>query len=148
VKGTPLKVEDFLAPGEKVLIQDGVNSFTDRRLLIVGSSKVTAVPYEQISSAEYSRRVPLTLIILGALVLVAGFFLWLAPPGIPRVAGTDSNLFLILVLVFAIVLIGMGLALVRRTLVIRTTSGEAYYLRIRDEKMLNEFLQSYGRPFS
>lgn len=143
-----MKVEDFLAPGEKILIQDGDNSFTDRRLLIVRRSTVTAVPYEQISSAEYSRRIPLTMIILGGLVLVAGLLLWLAPPGIPRITGTDSDLFLILVLVFAIVLIGMGLALVRRALVIRTTSGEAYYLRIRDEKALKEFLQSYGRPFT
>ena len=86
--------------------------------------------------------------IFGVLVLVVGVLLWLAPPGIPRIPGTDSDFFLILVLVFAIVLIGLGLALVRRALVLRTTSGEVYYLRIRDEKTLNEFLQSYGRPFS
>jgi hypothetical protein len=143
-----MKAEEFLAPGEKVLIQDGDNSFTDRRLLIIRRNTVTAVPYEQISSAEYSRRIPLILIILGALVLVTGLFVWLAPPGIPRIAGTDSDLFLILVLIFAIVLIGIGLALVRRALVIRTTSGEAYYLRIKDERALREFLQSYGRPFT
>jgi len=143
-----LKVEDLLAPGERVLIRDGDNSFTDRRLLIVQRDTVTAVPYEQISSAEYSRRTPWALIIVGALVLFAGLFLWLAPPGIPRIAGTNSDLFLILVLVFAIVLVGMGLALVRRALVLRTTSGEVYYLRIGDEKAVDEFLKTYGRPFA
>ena len=143
-----MRAEDFLAPGERILIQDGDNSFTDRRLLIVRRNTVTAVPYEQISSAEYSRRIPLALIVVGALILIAGLFLWLAPPGIPRIAGTDSTLFLMLILVLVIVLIGMGLALVRRALVLRTTSGEVYYLRISDEKAIREFLQSYGRPFT
>ena len=143
-----MKAEDLLAPGEKILVQDGDNTFTDRRVLIVQRSKATVVSYEQISSVEYSRRIPLALIILGALVLVVGLLIWFAPPGIPRIEGTDSDLFLILVLVLAIVLIGMGLALVRRALVLRTTSGEAYYLRLRNEETVKEFLRFYGRPFT
>jgi len=143
-----MDAESLLADGETILLQDGRNSFTDRRVLMVGHNSFTEVPYEHISSIEFVKSFPIAPIILCALVLIVGLYIWNSDTALIRQLGIDSNLWLTLVIVVAIILVGIGVMLTRRDLTLRTTSGYRYSLRLRDRKTVEEFLAQRGEEIT
>ena len=143
-----MDAESLLADGEKILLQDGRNSFTDRRVLTVSRNSFTEVPYEHISSIEFVKNFPIAPIILCALVLIVGAYIWNSDTALIRQLGIDPNLWLTLVIVVAIILVGIGAVLTRRDLTLRTTSGHEYSLRLRDRKTVEEFLSKRGEEIT
>ncbi len=141
-----LNLEDLLVPGEKVLAEDGRAHFTDRRIIVLERNSFAVLPYDQISSMEFERKVPLAPIIAGVVVMMVGLFLWLSPQQL-RALNLDPTFTLTVIGVLAILLVGLGFALTRRGLTIWMTSGRSRYLRIKNEAAVGEFIRSTGRPF-
>ena len=142
-----MKVEDLLAPGEKVLLNDGNSHFTDRRLYILARNSFVEIPYEHISSVEFERRIPFLPIGVGVIVLLVGLLEWISSPTFLKALGIDPTLTFVLIIISGIVLIGMGLALTRRALSIQLTSGKTYTVRVGDQRTVEEFLKKLWRPF-
>jgi hypothetical protein len=143
-----MKVEDFLASGEQVLLQDGDISFTDRRFFVMYRNSVEEASYEHVSAVEFERSVPWILFMIGALVLVLGLLLRVFPGTLKPVV-FDPTVELMLTLVLGIGFIGMGFALTRRTLTIHLDSGRRpYRFRIGDQRTVEVFLKTLGRTFS
>ena len=86
---------------------------------------------------------PLLPIVLGVVVLVAGLFLW-GEAYVQRSAVIQPDLFLALVLVFAVILIGVGLALTRRGLTFFMDSGKSRYLTLKEQTNAEELMRLLG----
>jgi len=143
-----MDAESLLADGETILLRDGRNSFTDRRVLMVNRNSFTEVPYEHISSIEFVKSFPIAPIVLCALVLIVGLYIWNSDTALIRQLGIDPDLWLTLVIVVAIILVGIGVVLTRRDLTLRTTSGYRYSLRLRDRDTVEKFLSQRGEEIS
>lgn len=138
-----MRVEDYLASGESVIASDGGALFTDRRLFLFSGSSFEALPYAHVSHYDFERKVPLLPIVLGVVVLVAGLFLW-GEAYVQRSAVIQPDLFLALVLVFAVILIGVGLALTRRGLTFFMDSGKSRYLTLKEQTNAEELMRLLG----